>query len=717
MKVHIKFITLIMCAILVINNIIFCSTVYAAAAAGSTVGITALPATTQNEFYSILENILKSLFDTSSSRTITVTGEDGKQYTYDFNSVFDIIQAKIDGNYDIANAELGASYPEVPDDVTFSIDAAFLNSLPAGLKILLAPTFDQVIRLYNKSTAHTSSEGGSHGGAGRRRLSASDYASAVSDILSEINSLGGASAGVSLGIELINGVPHNAVTVNQDVSIEIFDYFGLNYEIFSDITSISFDAYVSPYSNYSDPVFSRYYTPFFVTEDNTLYVLNGSFRFGASSSVSSKYLTPYFYFYSSSTIGSASTKNYSISRFEAYKYHVGFGLYNSGLSICPVLYTSSSYYSSLYRYQYLYSSDSTVSAPIMFSDDLSLLGCDSNTKVTNYFNSVLTSTSPCFYNRADGTTLSYSDLLNSSIVTCGYFYGSSSEVNPCSSNLETLAQALLTSDSLVISGGSSSTTSPLSDWQKAIYILAQQYGESYEELLEKLDMIIDSEGNVTIVGADGIEYKVDELSKTFDEIYSKVDDIASSTSELLEYLKSLNIEGLGSHIAALEGTLNDLNERDKERDAVYDDMLGKLEELNNLVGSLNLDDLKSISTDISDIKDLINDGIKVGEIDIDDIQNNIETSFFIEKFPFSLPFDLYRLITLFVRDPVEPVFKVPIKTEITAFGLNESIDEEITLDLTMFKINGEDIVRVVLNFSIIVGFIVMLIKSTTKLLV
>ncbi|MDE6580471.1 MAG: hypothetical protein K2K41_08060, partial [Ruminiclostridium sp.] len=134
------------------------STVYASAAAGSTVGITAFPTTTQNEFYSILENILKSLFDTSSSRTITVTGEDGNQYTYDFNNVFDVIQSKIDGNYDIAYAELGSQYPEVPDDVTFSIDAAFLNALPGGLKVLLAPTLDKVIDLFHKSTAHTSSE-------------------------------------------------------------------------------------------------------------------------------------------------------------------------------------------------------------------------------------------------------------------------------------------------------------------------------------------------------------------------------------------------------------------------------------------------------------------------------------------------------------------------------------------------------------------------------
>lgn len=704
-----------MCAILIINNIIFCTTVYAAAA-GSTVGITALPATTQNEFYSILETLLKSLFDTSSSRTITVTGEDGKQYTYDFNSAFDIIQAKIDGNYDIANAELGAQYPEVPDDVTFSIDASFLNSLPAGIKLILTPVLNHTIALWDKSTVHSSSTGGSHGGAGRRRLSASDYSSAVNDILNDIYSKNGSS--ITLDMKHVNGVPQNELVISSPLTIPCFDYLGLNYGCTTNFNDPIIDIIRDPLTNRYDSRYS-YYSFFVITSDKTLYCLTSLFdcystsrgvSYSAFNTNGSGYLLSNYFFGGTAAF------------MDDWQYRMAFRFFENNGKLYPSIYISYNFggdFNNLIRYQTTFGNPALSAVSNLFSDEnfkhvSPPINYFENLDYSNY-NATLDT---FFYSPLNNEYINSEELLKKDISVVGYFgsNSNSSDVKYNSSNISNAGNLLPTYDTLY-TGGSSSTISALSDLQKAIYILAQQYGESYEELLQKLDMIIDSNGNVTIVGADGIEYKVDALANSFNEIYSKVDDIASSTTELLEYLKSLNIEGLGSHIASLEGTLNNLNERDKEREAVYGDLLGKLDELNNLVGSLNLDDLKSISTDISQIKDLISDGIKVGEIDIDDIQNNIEPSIFIEKFPFSLPFDLYRLITLFVRDPVEPVFKVPIKTEITAFGLNESIDEEITLDLTMFKINGVDIVRVVLNFSITVGFIVMLIKSTTKLFV
>ena len=116
------------------------------------------------------------------------------------------------------------------------------------------------------------------------------------------------------------------------------------------------------------------------------------------------------------------------------------------------------------------------------------------------------------------------------------------------------------------------------------------------------------------------------------------------------------------------------------------------------------------------------DDTNVADIDISDVLDvseieNIDSDFFIEKFPFSLPFDFYRMVTLFVRDPVKPIFEIPIEAEITAFGLNEHIDESITLDLTVFNVNDVDIVQVVIRFSCLVCFVVALIKLTTKFFV
>lgn len=97
-----------------------------------------------------------------------------------------------------------------------------------------------------------------------------------------------------------------------------------------------------------------------------------------------------------------------------------------------------------------------------------------------------------------------------------------------------------------------------------------------------------------------------------------------------------------------------------------------------------------------------------GDIDIPDSDT------IIDKFPFSLPFDLYRMLTIFVVPEQKPVFKFPIETTITNGGLNYKIDEEIEVDLTRFQFMGQDIVRLVLRSTFYVGFVIMLIHVTSK---
>ena len=99
---------------------------------------------------------------------------------------------------------------------------------------------------------------------------------------------------------------------------------------------------------------------------------------------------------------------------------------------------------------------------------------------------------------------------------------------------------------------------------------------------------------------------------------------------------------------------------------------------------------------------------KPGDIDIPDNDT------IIDKFPFSLPFDLYRMLTIFVVPEQKPVFKFPIETTITNGVLNYKIDEEIEVDLTRFQFMGQDIVRLVLRSTFYVGFVIMLIHVTSK---
>ena len=706
MKVHIKFITMIICAILVINCLSFGIPVFAAAPSvgipvGVGISLPNLPEDIYQGFKDAYNMFVNDIFAGSSS--FSYEDYDGATKTATASAVKSQGLSIIDSGkvmYDSdGDGKISLVYYDEASrnnrfvDFTLEEYSKFLSSAEVVIDVDDYNGENVVSFFYSMSVYDTS----------------------LKNVQSEFLVGSGTSSGVSWGLDMINGVPHNKVEISSPLSVPCFDYLDLNYGCTTNFNDPIIDIIRDPLTNRYDSKYSFYYF-FVITSDKTLYCLTSYLDLYRSNRMS---YTAYDNKNSGRTI-----YNFSLSGsfVDDYQYRIAFRFLENSYKLYPSLYFSynTGGISSLKRYQATFGKPALDSMFNLFSYENFRHEGTPNLYFDNFDYSLYTDTlDTFFYSPLTKEYITSEELLKKDISLIGYF-GSNSDSNFTllyySSNMLTAGTLLPTYDTL-FTGGSTSTTSPLSDWQKAIYILSQQYGESYEELLAKLDMIIDSQGNVTIVGADGIEYKVDELSKTFDEIYSKVDDIASSTSELLEYLKSLNIESLGDLISALEGTLNDLNERDKERDAVYDDMLGKLEELNNRVGSLNLDDLKSISTDISDIKDLINDGIKVGEIDIDDIQNNIETSFFIEKFPFSLPFDLYRLITLFVRDPVEPVFKVPIKTEITAFGLNESIDEEITLDLTMFKINGVDIVRVVLNFSITVGFIVMLIKSTTKLFV
>ena len=99
---------------------------------------------------------------------------------------------------------------------------------------------------------------------------------------------------------------------------------------------------------------------------------------------------------------------------------------------------------------------------------------------------------------------------------------------------------------------------------------------------------------------------------------------------------------------------------------------------------------------------------KPGDIDIPDNDT------IIDKFPFSLPFDLYRMLTIFVVPEQKPIFKFPIETTITNGGLNYKIDEEIEVDLTRFQFMGQDVVRLVLRSTFYVGFVIMLIHVTSK---
>ncbi len=126
--------------------------------------------------------------------------------------------------------------------------------------------------------------------------------------------------------------------------------------------------------------------------------------------------------------------------------------------------------------------------------------------------------------------------------------------------------------------------------------------------------------------------------------------------------------------------------------------------------SLSEDGTKTISNVKTGEAEIVETPANVGDLDFPD-SNTI-----IDKFPFSLPFDLYNILTIFVYPEEKPIFKFPIKTTITNGGLNYEVDEEIVIDLTQFQFMGVDIVRLVLRTGVYIGFVLFLIHITPKLI-
>lgn len=126
-------------------------------------------------------------------------------------------------------------------------------------------------------------------------------------------------------------------------------------------------------------------------------------------------------------------------------------------------------------------------------------------------------------------------------------------------------------------------------------------------------------------------------------------------------------------------------------------------------GTVNVDaktkDITVINEQTKEAEKVIEQG-NAGDIDTPDVDS------ITDKFPFSLPFDIYNLVTIFVRDEQKPIFEIPIQTTLDIAGEDYKVDEKIVLDLTQFQLNGVDIIRVFTRTVTYVAFIAFLIKIT-----
>lgn len=97
------------------------------------------------------------------------------------------------------------------------------------------------------------------------------------------------------------------------------------------------------------------------------------------------------------------------------------------------------------------------------------------------------------------------------------------------------------------------------------------------------------------------------------------------------------------------------------------------------------------------------------------------------KFPFCIPFDFVRILSVLAADPIPPVFRIPLSTHpknLEAFADNETIGDYVAPENPMFDIDEEividfahiPLVQPVCYTIFLVGFVIMLIKLTPKLI-
>lgn len=682
MKFYVRVFIVSLSWFILINFMSFGASVYAAASSsvGATIPFGSLPTEQKDPYLQAIKQFLHDFFGLyGDDKVIYVDPDTGEQFVFTETELNVYLSSKL-------NDFVEGVYDDEGNFLYYKSKSTGTDPIPSNFDKELS-NITNFICESSASNLHKETAGG------RIPINSNSYSKALSDFLSVF-----AKDSFSIGMEIVNGLPTNVVNVKQDAYISVFDDLGLEYTLSPSLLDFHYSYIVN-----SKPSTISRFTPFFITSDNKLYVFRADIYTDSSRA---------FYFQGFDRYNSIGSGNISLP--SHYPFRVEFRFVdNSGhLYFC---FCSSSYRPAnnmLDYVQYTFGTPSVSNSPLLFYDYSQGIGAPGSAELsTILYNKSLGDVGVYFECPVDQSNpLTDSDILSADIVTFGCFQSNSDNIRFNSSVLQSASQMLLSSEN-VVSGGDKTITSELTDWQKAIYVLAQQQGISFEELLSKIDLLIDSNGEITLLGLDGIEYSVSELSKKFDEIIGAVGDISGDLSKLLEYLKSLNIEGLESYISSIEGTLNDLNERDKDNSAVLGDCLGTLQDLKESLDGL---DLEGISADVHSIANSISHAMELE--DVNDIEG-MDSSFIIDKFPFSLPFDLYHIVTLFVREPVEPVFTIPIETEINAFGLNEEINEEIVLDLTMFQINGVDIVQAVLRFSIIVGYVIMLLKLTTRFFV
>lgn len=238
------------------------------------------------------------------------------------------------------------------------------------------------------------------------------------------------------------------------------------------------------------------------------------------------------------------------------------------------------------------------------------------------------------------------------------------------------------------------------------------------------ETIINTDDFTTVTGGGEIDIPLTDAEQAVSDALA---------AGLLTGDSSLAIDESGNIVSAdgiVIGKLSDIVDALKSGTLEFEDIQSYLQTISQLVQNGNLTAqqqkalLDNVNTKVADISgdiSKINENIaSIAEaLEIDETQNldfKTPSTTIIDKFPFSIPFDFYNVITLLAETPKEPIFHFDINTYMDVGGINQRICESIELDLTVFKYNGYDMVRIITNATSIILFSLCLISGTKKLI-
>ncbi len=505
----------------------------------------------------------------------------------------------------VVNVKDFVNSPDFESSISISEDGTAIFNPPSPFpskinETVFNATAREAVKEYNSQLrVYVCGTGGSLEGGGKNRIPGSVFNAAVSaailgalgsEALADPDNPTGSAAGITLGVSTVNGKPQKVTTTYMESTVDVFDYLGLEYITFNSITDINL--YIDKKGNVDSNITETgYYLPFIIKGD-TLYV------FGNKNNC-------HYINYSVSKIYGSRFNINNCGGFGDSHYYMSFRFAKVGEKLCFATFGCSRYdnYNPILvnRSQKIYGSPAPSSYPILFNTPSYYNVGEINTS----FDNLDLDTPITFVNASDTTDIiSEADILNSSFDICGYFKSATSAPFTFSGSIGTAAK-MLTGTENPVQGGTKTTYSELSDIEKAIYALAKQNGKTYEEMLEQSNLVVEN-GQIYLEGLDGMTHTIESLLTEFDKLLEQGninnENTAASVEQLkaiLDYLKGLNIEGLGEYIQQLETTLDGLKQGDEDREAILGDVLDQLRGLNDYLDSLGL---SSAAGDISQIK-------------------------------------------------------------------------------------------------------------------